>query len=238
MTPKTNFAFINDYLGRVVHLIHENGGLVNQYLGDGILALFMHSPEDAIKAAIKIQHNISEVTELGGFNLKDPLEIGIGIHSGSLILGMLGTEQRMSPGVISDTVNTASRIEGLTKFFGAQIVISEPSLLKIEDTSQFDFRFLGKVQVKGKQDILRVYEIFDGLSSNQKKIKSNTREDFECGLNSYFNKNFKSAIIYFQKVLSINPSDLAAQIYFNNSEQYLKEGVSLDWKGALKMEIK
>ena len=238
MTPKTNFAFINDYLGRVVHLIHENGGLVNQYLGDGILALFMHSPEDAIKAAIKIQHNISEVTELGGFNLKDPLEIGIGIHSGSLILGMLGTEQRMSPGVISDTVNTASRIEGLTKFFGAQIVISEPSLLKIEDTSQFDFRFLGKVQVKGKQDILRVYEIFDGLSSNQKKIKSNTREDFECGLNSYFNKNFKSAIIYFQKVLSINPSDLAAQIYYNNSEQYLKEGVSLDWKGALKMEIK
>ena len=97
---------------------------------------------------------------------------------------------------------------------------------------------MGKVQVKGKQDILRVYEIFDGLSSNQKKIKSNTREDFECGLNSYFNKNFKSAIIYFQKVLSINPSDLAAQIYYNNSEQYLKEGVSLDWKGALKMEIK
>ncbi|MEP6844817.1 MAG: adenylate/guanylate cyclase domain-containing protein [Panacibacter sp.] len=238
MSPKTNFAFINDYLGRVVHFIEENEGLVNQYLGDGILALFMHSPEDAIKAAIKIQLDISEVTELGGFHLTNKLENGIGIHSGPLILGMLGTDQRLSTGVISDTVNTASRIEGLTKFFGAQIIISEPALFQIEDTSQFDFRFLGKVQVKGKRDLLRIYEIFDGLSADEKKIKSDTREDFESGLNSYFEKDFELALIYFQKVLSINCNDLAAQIYYNNAEQYLKEGVSLDWKGELKMQIK
>lgn len=238
MSPKTNFAFVNDYLGRVVHFIDENGGLVNQYLGDGILALFMNSPEDAIKAAINIQRNISGVTQLGEHKLKDPLENGIGIHSGPLILGMLGTEERMSPGVISDTVNTASRIEGLTKFFGAQIIVSGPSLNKIKDTSQFDFRFLGKVQVKGKQGVLRIYEIFDGLSTNQKEIKSATREDFENGLNSYFDKDFEQAMIHFRKVLSKNPSDLAAQIYYKNSAYDLKNGVPEDWKGALKMEIK
>ena len=238
MSPKTNFAFINDYLGRVVQFIEKNGGLVNQYLGDGILALFMHSPEDAVKAAIKIQHDISDITELGGFQLKETLKNGIGIHSGPIILGMLGTEQRMSTGVISDTVNTASRIEGLTKFFGAQIIISEPALMQIRDRSQFEFRSLGKVQVKGKQDVLRIFEIFDGLSADEKNLKVITKADFETGLNSYFDKDFATALTCFQKVLSINPGDRAAQIYCSNAEEYLKEGVAEDWKGELKMEIK
>lgn len=238
MSPKTNFAFINEYLGRVVQFIEYYGGLVNQYLGDGILALFMNSAEDAVKAAIKIQHDISDVTELGGFQLKNTLKNGIGIHSGPLILGMLGTAQRMSTGVISDTVNTASRIEGLTKFFGAQIIISESSLSRIEDKTQFSFRSLGKVQVKGKQDALRIYEIFDGLPEDQKQLKVITREDFESGLKAYFEKDFQLAMTDFQKVLSVNPGDLAAQIYFSNAEQYLKEGVVEDWKGELKMEIK
>ena len=163
--------------------------------------LFMDSPEDAVKAAIKIQHDISEVTELGGFTIdKATLKNGIGIHSGPLILGMLGTAQRMSPGVISDTVNTASRIEGLTKFFGAQIIISESSLFQLKDSAQFEYRSLGKVQVKGKQDVLRIYEIFDGLSEEQKNLKIITREDFEAGLNQYFEKDFKQAVQSFQKV--------------------------------------
>ncbi len=238
MSPRTNFAFINEYMGRVVQFIEKDGGLVNQYLGDGILALFIDKPGDAVKAAIKIQHDISEMKELGGFTLQSPLKSGIGIHSGPLILGMMGTAQRMSTGVISDTVNTASRIEGLTKFFGAQIIISESSLFQIEDTTQFTYRSLGKVQVKGKQDVLRIYEILDGLAADQKNLKTITREDFESGLNRYFEKDFKQAVEYFQQVIFKNPEDRAAHIYNNNAEQYLKEGVAEDWKGELKMEIK
>jgi hypothetical protein len=151
---------------------------------------------------------------------------------------MMGTKQRMSTGVISDTVNTASRIEGLTKFFGAQIIISESSLFQIEDTKQFTYRSLGKVQVKGKQDVLRIYEIFDGLAADQKNLKTITREDFECGLDRYFEKDFKQAVEFFQQVIFKNPEDRAAHIYNSNAEQYLKEGVAEDWKGELKMEIK
>ena len=238
MSPGTNFAFINDYLGRVVYLIDENQGVVNQYLGDGILALFLHTPLDAVRAAIRIQQTVSGVKELGGFKLEQKLETGIGIHSGEVILGMLGTEQRMSAAVISDTVNTASRLEGLTKYFGAQIIISEPALLMIADTSEFEFRFLGKIQVKGKQSALKIFEITDGLPVEDRNAKAETRIDFEEGLKCYFNRHFKEAMDSFFNVLASNPKDLAAQVYYRNSEVNLKEGVPEEWEGTLRMEIK
>jgi adenylate cyclase len=238
MSPKTNFAFINDYLGRVVQFIEQQDGLVNQYLGDGILALFMERPEDAVKAAVRIQRDISSITELGGYQLKAALENGIGIHSGTLILGMLGTAQRMSIGVISDTVNTASRIEGLTKYFGAQVIISESTLGRMEDRSAFAYRSLGKVQVKGKHDVLRIYEVLDGLPDAVLRLKMATRNDFEAGLESYFRKEFTQAVEAFRRVLDIHDTDRAAQIYLGNAALFLKEGVDAAWKGELRMEIK
>ena len=238
MSPTTNFAFINDYFGRVVEYSHSNEGQVNQYLGDGILALFTGSPENAIRAAIEIQRDIADIKQLGGFQMTEPLRTGIGIHSGPLILGMMGTEKRMTPSVISDTVNTASRIEGLTKFFGAQIIVSGPSLSKIEDPHQFDFRFLGKVTVKGKIDSLNIYEILDGLPEAVRAMKVGTRADFEAGLNFYFERKFYEAKACFESVLEVNPDDLAARIYVRNSEEYYGAGVAEEWAGALKMELK
>lgn len=238
MSPKTNFAFINDYLGRVVQFIEQENGLVNQYLGDGILALFMRHPEDAVKAAIRIQQDISSITELGGYRLQHTLENGIGIHSGPLILGMLGTAQRMSTGVISDTVNTTSRLEGLTKYFGAQIIISESSLGQMDDLSAFSIRSLGKVQVKGKHDALMIYEVLDGLPAEDRQLKLATRDNFESGLDKYFRKDFAGALACFRDVLNVNPGDRAAQVYLGNAGAFLEEGVDAEWQGELRMEIK
>ncbi|MCO5723275.1 adenylate/guanylate cyclase domain-containing protein [Robiginitalea marina] len=238
MSPKTNFAFINDYLGHVVDFIHSKGGLVNQYLGDGVLALFTKNPVNAVQAAVQIQVGMSEVRTLGGFELKAPIQTGIGIHTGPLILGMMGTDRRLTPSVISDTVNTASRLEGLTKFFGAQIIVSEPALMQITDLSQFEYRFLGKVTVKGKQDALKIYEIMDGLPEAVRELKTFTKRGFEAGLELYFKKDFSEAMARFNEVLSVNPDDLASRIYFQNSQQYMNDGVYESWEGALKMELK
>jgi tetratricopeptide (TPR) repeat protein len=181
---------------------------------------------------------MAKIDSLGGFHLEDPVRTGIGIHTGPLILGMMGTEKRMTPSVISDTVNTASRLEGLTKFFGAQIIVSEPALLQIEDPSQFEYRFLGKVTVKGKKDALKIYEILDGLSDDVRELKSFTKRGFEAGLQLYFQKDFSEAMARFREVLTVNPEDLAAEIYYQNSQQYMSEGVYENWEGALKMELK
>ncbi|MGB5404874.1 MAG: adenylate/guanylate cyclase domain-containing protein [Robiginitalea sp.] len=238
MSPKTNFAFINDYLGHVVNYIHSNEGLVNQYLGDGILALFTKNPVAAVQASIQIQNGMAQIENLGGFQLESPVQTGIGIHTGPLILGMMGTEKRMTPSVISDTVNTASRLEGLTKFFGAQIIISEPALIQIEDLSSFEYRFLGKVTVKGKQDALKIYEILDGLPDKVRELKIFSKRGFEAGLELYFQKDFSEAMARFREVLNVNPDDLAAKIYYQNSQQYRNDGVYENWEGALKMELK
>ncbi|MDX1909157.1 MAG: adenylate/guanylate cyclase domain-containing protein [Bacteroidia bacterium] len=238
MTPAVNFAFINDYLRQVVYLIHENEGVVNQYLGDGIMALFMRSPEDALLASIQIQRNIRHITALGGFTLKQALEVGMGIHTGPLMLGMIGDEERMSPGVISDTVNTASRLEGLTKFYGAQIVISESTLRGLPDPDRFQYRFLGKVQVKGKQHVVPVYEILDGLPQAVRQAKLQTRTDFEQGLAHYFAREFYQAQFRFERVLETHPDDVASQLYLNYTIEYLVTGVPAAWEGAVAMQFK
>ncbi len=238
MSPQTNFAFINDYMGHVVDYIHRNKGLVNQYLGDGILALFTESPENAVQAAVQIQLGMAKIRSLGGFALEQPVRTGIGIHSGPLILGMMGTEMRMTPSVISDTVNTASRLEGLTKFFGAQIIVSEPALLQMEDQELFTCRFLGKVTVKGKHDALRIYEVLNGLDAGEFELKARTKRTFEAGLQWYFEKDFSEALARFEEVLRIHPEDAAARIYQQNSMQYMEDGVNENWEGALKMELK
>jgi len=110
--------------------------------------------------------------------------------------------------------------------------------LQIEDPSQFEYRFLGKVTVKGKKDALKIYEILDGLSDDVRELKSFTKRGFEAGLQLYFQKDFSEAMARFREVLTVNPEDLAAEIYYQNSQQYMSEGVYENWEGALKMELK
>lgn len=232
MTPKENFNFLNAYLGRVGPIIKEKHGFVNQYYGDGIMSLFTRSPRDSLVAAIDMQKKVAEYNEERKKKDRVPIRIGIGIHTGKLMLGIIGDRVRMEGGVVSDTVNSASRIEGLTKYYGASILTSEVTFSQIEDLANFNFRFLGKVQVKGKHETLAMFEFFDGDSQQMKALKAQTKIDFEDGLYQYFDKDFESASQLFAKVLAMNPNDKAAQLYLERSNQYQKEGIPGDWDGV------
>ena len=164
MTPEENFAFINAYLKRIGPVIQEHHGFISHYYGDGLMALFNGSPQDAIQAAVEIQQRVQKYNSERIAKGKIPIEAGIGIHSGDLMVGIIGDEDRNDAGVISDAVNTASRLEGLTSWFGVKIIVSE-SCLNGDDGSS---RFLGKVKVKGKEKTVSIYEWFGGDSGNQK----------------------------------------------------------------------
>ncbi|MEM7371597.1 MAG: response regulator [Bacteroidota bacterium] len=158
MTPEENFRFVNAYAGRMGPIIRQHKGFVNQYLGDGIMAIFEHTPDDALRAAIEMQNKLKEYNLERKAQARAPIAVGMGMHTGSLVMGIIGDDFRTDAATISDTVNTASRMEGLTKQFGARILLSESSYQTLTDPSLFDIRALGNVQVKGRQEAVGVYE--------------------------------------------------------------------------------
>ena len=139
MTPEENFAFVNDYNKRMGPIIQEHGGFINQYLGDGIMAMFPESIDGALQAAIQMGETLRTYNTERAEQRLQSIKVGIGIHSGPLIMGITGDENRMDAATISDVVNSASRIESLTKHYGANILLSEESLEKLEDAQEVPF---------------------------------------------------------------------------------------------------
>lgn len=132
MTPSENFRFLNAYLGRLGPIIQVHNGFVNQYYGDGIMALFLHEPADALRAAVGMLRVLALYNEERQAKGRSPIQIGIGIHTGPLMMGIIGDTLRMEAGVVADTVNTASRMEGLTKHFGVNLILSEATFQRIK----------------------------------------------------------------------------------------------------------
>lgn len=159
MTPKDNFDFLNSYMGRMGPIIRKHGGFVDKYLGDGIMALFPDSPDDALEAALEMKQELDRHNQSRLERNYEPIRIGIGIHTGVLMLGTIGEVERMDGTVISDAVNLASRIEGLTKEYGVDILLSDDSFRKIRNRIKYSFKELGKVSVKGKENLVGVYQV-------------------------------------------------------------------------------
>ena len=238
MTPEENFKFVNAFNGRMGPIIKKHGGFVNQYLGDAIMAIFPGNPSDALIAAKEMQlclidYNLERIS-----SGKLPLKMGIGLHTGPLIMGIIGDQNRMDAATISDTVNTTSRIESLTKYYGASILLSEDSLNIIESTDEFNFRYLGKVLVKGKKNPVGIYECPDGDELESKENKLRTATEFETGLTYFFDQNFAEAAASFNQVVKINPKDHVARLFLNKSARYIQEGVSKDWTGTESFDTK
>jgi len=178
MTPKENFNFLNNYLGYMEPVIRNNNGFVDKFMGDSIMALFPDNTEDAINAAIEMRIKLIEFNHIISQFGQAPIDSGIGIHTGSLMLGIVGGEGRMEGTVISDAVNLASRLEGLTKLYGSSIIITEETLIKISDPTSYHYRFLDIVKVKGKKEAVYIFEIIDGDPEDIRELKAKTKDLF------------------------------------------------------------
>jgi two-component system, sensor histidine kinase ChiS len=232
MTPEENFNFINSYLSRVSPVIRAHNGFIDKYIGDAVMALFPDSADDALLGAIEMQKQVALFNESRQQKEDIPIAIGIGLHTGTLMLGTIGSQERMESTVIADAVNLASRLEGLTKLYGVGILISEQTLDQIDDVLKYSYRFLGRVRVKGKKVAVAVFEVFDGDPDWLQQLKTQTRIDFEEGIVLYHQQEFAQAKQIFQEVLHINPQDKAAMLYIKRCENHQIHGVSEDWNGV------
>lgn len=244
LTPQQNFLFLNNYLGRVGPIIKTNRGFVNQYYGDGIMALFMdsdsgiNSPKDSVLAALEMHKELFQYNQERISKSREPFNIGIGIHTGSLMLGVIGDEKRMDVSVVSDAVNTAARMEGLTKYYGATTIVSGSTFQGMGETDGMNYRFLGQVLVKGKNEPIKIYDFYDGDREDIGLKKENSKKLFQEGLGAYFQKDFKASKHAFTEILQHFPEDQASLSYLNKSTNYLEKGVPDTWTGVEIIERK
>lgn len=226
MTPIENFRFVKKYAERMSPIVHKNGGFINQYLGDGIMAIFQNDPDNALRACIEMQSATESFNKELSANGQDPIRVGMGIHTGSLVMGIIGDENRQDAAIISDTVNSAARMESLTKSYGNKIVLSKSSLDKLINSEEFQIRALGQAMVKGKKQPLDIYECFDGDSVKLQNQKHALLDQFSAAVQSYYQRDFQKALKGFESIYDTNPEDLVAYSFIKRIKNLRDEEVN------------
>ena len=190
LEPAENFKFVNDYLAAVVPSIRKYDGYVDKYIGDAIMALFTKKSSDAVYSAIDM---LSKLDKLNKKRVKEGLpniSIGIGINTGSVMLGTLGVPDRMEGSVISDTVNLSARLEELTKFYKVPLIVSSETEKMLPHSILR--REIDEIEVKGKTNKTRIFEVFHWETKKIRDKKVALASVFNKALNFFRENDFKN----------------------------------------------
>lgn len=238
MTPQENFNFINSYLSKMEPMITNYHGFIDKYIGDAIMALFPTNADDAVNGSIGMLTRLEEYNVYRVKNGFSSLRIGIGLNTGRLMLGTVGGERRLNGTVISDSVNLASRIEGMTKTYGASLLISEFTFYALQDVTRYHIRFADRVAVKGKSEPVTIFEVLDGEPAEFKIAKIKTLKLYEEGISLYFKRDFVEASQNFEACLKQNPNDKAVQLYLDRCLQFKDQDLTESWDGVTRLQVK
>jgi len=237
MTPQQTFDMINSYLMTMGPTISTHGGIIDKYIGDGIMALFPDPADAAVHASVAMLSRLDEYNagrRRAGYS---PIQIGIGINTGILMLGMIGSQNRMEGTVISDAVNIAARLESLTKEYGIPLLISEHTLYGLTDPAGVDTRYLGRVKVRGKTRGESIYEVFNHDDPCTRQAKRDTLNEFDEAISYYHLKQISRAQAIFESISEKNPGDLPVKVYLARCELFQKHQVHED-TGELLDDVK
>lgn len=239
MTPRQNFEFINGYLERVGPIVRQYRGVIDKYIGDAIMALFANVPQDAddsLRCAIALQREVAALAAERTADGLAPIAVGVGLHRGTLMLGTIGESERMDGTVIADAVNLASRVEGLTKLYGAGILLTDETRDRLTDRTRFLLRYFGRVAVKGKKRGIGLFEACDADAPRRIELKGRTSGRFEAAVAALGDGRLEEAVAAFAEVLVQDPDDRAAAYLRRRAEELLASGES--WDGVDRLAIK
>lgn len=231
MTATETFQFVKEYAEEMGPIIQKNGGFINQYLGDGVMAVFQNSPEDALIACIEMHDRLKEYNKELETKGVEAIEVGMGLHTGPAVMGIIGDEKRRDAAMISDTINTAARMESKTKQYGVKILISEESRIRLNNPELYKLRHIGNVSVKGKAKPIDIYECFNPDRDQIFKIKESTIQEFDIAVDAFYSKNFNQAKEIFTKIKIENPDDKVVQNFINEIEldfENIEEEILID----------
>lgn len=238
MQPKDLVKYLNEYFAVCTNIILKHEAMLDKYIGDAVMAVFgipvekpLH-PVEACYAALEVQRALKQKNSFG--NGPD-FQTRIGINTGKMIVGNIGTELHLDFTVIGDTVNLSSRLEGVNKVFGTSIIISEYTYNLAKD--YIEVRELDDLTVKGKEIPVRIYEL---ISEKGKITKAHADmvKLFNEGLMFYRAREWDKAIICFNNVLSTYPEDKASQVYIQRCNLLAKETLPDNWRGVFNLQEK
>ena len=209
MTPDENFAFINAYLERMGPVIRDHNGFIDKYIGDAIMALF-ESADDAVRAGLGMLETLEVFNADRRAAGQPPIGIGVGINTGTLMMGTIGEKHRMDGTVISDAVNLASRIESLTKTYHVGLLVSQYTVENLADPKAYDIRPIDVVVVKGKTHPVTICEVFQRDPAELRAAKAGTRDLLQSGVEALARRDLVCARRLFEESLQKLPGDMAA----------------------------
>ena len=228
-------GFLNDYFTIMVDCIQEEGGMLDKFIGDAIMAIFgtpvAHDddPDRGLRAAIQMMHGLNEFNEIRKSQGLPPVDHGMGLNTDEIVSGNIGSPKRMDYTVIGDGVNLAARIESSCKKYGAKILMSEYTFEALKAT--YRTRQVDCVIVKGKTEPVRVFEVLDYHSKESFPNMIEVLEMFNNGMEYYNEGNWDKAIAQFNKAQKGNPDDKASNMYVERCG-ILKKRDPKDWDGV------
>jgi adenylate cyclase len=240
MSPQELMNFLNSYFLRMNEPIHKNKGFIDKFIGDAVMALFdrptgtnTDKAQDAIRAALDLRYAINLYNQHRANSSYPPINIGIGIHFGPVIIGTVGSDDRMDTTVIGDSVNIAFRLEALAPKYNTDIVISAQTLHQAKAEGLFEYRLLDWVRVKGRKTPIEVYEIIDHQETKIKRLKLANAKLIEQGLRYRKAQEWELAVTHFKQALEINPEDTLAVHHLEQCAQLQNMQLEENWDGSI-----
>lgn len=224
LSPEETFLFLNDYLRQVGPTIRSHNGFIEKYVGDAIFALFEKQPEDALSAGIEMHKTIARWNKESKPHRIGDIQIGVGIHFGELMLGIIGEEQRIESAVLSDSMGVANSLESMTKKYGAKIILSLDALLELKHPDSYPHRLLDFIKIPAKQKLIGIAQVLVEGVEESFDLKLKTKDQFEESVNLFWDGEFEKAGAGFRVVFGIDPSDKAAKLYLERTELYAQNG--------------
>ena len=240
LTADEVVTLLNEYLGEMTEILFQRWGTLDKYIGDAIMA-FWGSPfpqEDyaqrACSAALDMCARLEELNLRWREENRPTLAIGVGLNTGPVNVGNMGSDRRLAWTVMGDNVNLASRLEGLTKEYGVRMVVSESTWQQVQ--SHFVGRDLDRIRVKGKQQPVGVYELL-GFRQNAEQ-HGELLAAFGDALRAYRRRQWREAVAGFEALLGRWPQDGPSQLFLRRSREFLAEAPPPDWDGVYVMKTK
>jgi adenylate cyclase len=240
LTPDQLVQLLNEYLGQMTEIVFAADGTLDKYIGDAIMAFWGSPYPQEDHAARSCSCALQMARRLAGLNAKWqaagrlPIAIGIGLNTGLVNVGNMGSARRLSWTVMGDNVNLASRLEGITKQYHVQIVISEATYRQV--SSQFVCRELDKIRAKGKNLPVNIYELMDVAAEKSKYEK--LLDQFDRAMAAYRSQNWREAAALFTDVLLKFPDDGPSQVFLERAMEFSESAPKGEWDGVYVMKTK